>query len=79
MSTKFTSMARQSRAIINGIDFKAIQSFESKHPDLFTKSATPLHTDWTKNAGEQMNAFNALFNHPVYGEEFKKLIQELRN
>jgi hypothetical protein len=32
----------------------------------------------SEDAAVQMNAFNAIFNHPLHGDEFKRVIEGTR-
>lgn len=68
----FISMRRQTQRLINGADFAALQRFEREHPALFREADAP------RTPLAQIEAFNTVFDHPVYKAEFMKMIQDIR-
>ena len=80
---QFLSMSNQS-CRINRIDFIAMVYFEAKHQELF-KRKSPNTKQQTNNLfnpfvemSDQAHAFNKIFYDPLYGQEFKFIIEDIR-
>jgi hypothetical protein len=73
--TSFISLRNHTTPRINAIDFYALMGFEHKHPELYGNARAPRQTNnFGKDAGTQMQAFNLVFNHPRWKDEFVALI-----
>ena len=78
--SSFISLRNHSQAAINQIDFISLKKFEEKHPELYEKAkvSKPQKNNIFSCIQAQATAFNRVFNHPRYGDEFKKMIEEER-
>jgi len=78
--SSFISLRNHSEASINQIDFIALKRFEETHPELYTKAkvSKPQRNNIWASMQAQMTAFNRVFYHSKYGEEFRKMIEEER-
>jgi len=71
-------MRKQTRSAINGNDWKALKHFEHIHPELYTGAKAPRGSSNLEAMVSQMDAFNVVFDHPQYGEEFKAMIERAK-
>lgn len=76
---RLISLRHHKKPCINQFDFYAIQGFERLHPELYLNATTPKQTNnFGKDVTQQMNAFNQLFRHPSWSEEFKGVIAKAK-
>ena len=63
---------------INVADFKALQEFEHICPEFYGDNYKVAATTLSNVAAMrvQANAFNDIFNSPVWGDEFKAMIEK---
>lgn len=79
------SLRRHSIPRINQGDFAALKWFEKAHPELYVSARVAKYTSsgsmqqQMNNIVAQMNAFNAVFNHPDHKQELMALIEEARS
>lgn len=66
---------------INAADFEALQRFEERHPDLYKDAISPVEQDMSVFGlmNIQMQAFNIVFDDDDYGDEFRELIEQVKN
>ena len=76
--TTFTSLRAHSVPAINTVDYYSVRRFEREYPTLFRPGAPRQTMQFSADAAVQMNAFNAIFSHPLHGAEFKRVIEGTR-
>ena len=72
----FTSLRGHAVPVINPVDFCSVRRFEMMYPTLFRRRAPQQTMILSADAAVQMNAFNAIFTHPVHGDEFRRRLSD---
>ena len=76
-SPRLISLRHHKRGHINFADFHALKKFEKLHPEMYQRVRAPAYSrnNLMENMATQMDAFNAVFEHPAFKEEFMSMIE----